>query len=51
MKNYLISGLLNKYRIKLKIFALSPNDAIKTFKNIYPESEDIYIVQDIFRKS
>ncbi len=47
MKNFLISGMVNGYRIKLNIFALSPNYAIKVYKNKYPEAEDIYIIQDL----
>jgi len=35
MKNFLISGLVDNYRIKINIFAMSPNTAIKVFsKNI-----------------
>ena len=51
MKNYLISGLVNKYRIKVNIFASSPNAAVSVFKQKYPKAEDIFVIQDRFRKS
>ena len=50
MKKYLISGLINKYRIKVKFFAASPSSAISVFKQKYPEAVDIYVVQDLFKK-
>ena len=50
MKKYLISGLVNKYRIKVNLFALSPNTAVSVFKQKYPKAEDIFVIQDIFRK-
>ena len=50
MKKYLISGLVDKYRIKINLFALSPNSAISVFKQKYPNAEDIYVIQDLFKK-
>ena len=50
MKKYLISGLVDTYRIKLNLFALSPNSAIRIFKQKYPSSEDIYVIQDLFKR-
>ena len=50
MKKYLISGLVDKYRIKINLFALSPNSAISVFKHKYPNAEDIYVIQDLFKK-
>ena len=49
MKNYLVSGLVNEYRIKFKVFALSPNYAINVYKQKYPEAKDIYVMQDLFK--
>jgi len=48
MKNYLISGLVDEYRIKINLFAISPNHAIKVFQKKYPKAEDIYVIQDLF---
>ena len=50
MKNYLISGLVDEYRIKINIFAISPNHAIKVFQQKYPNAEDIYVIQNLFKK-
>ena len=50
MKKYLISGLINKYRIKVNLFAASPSAAISVFKQKYPEAVDIYLEQDLFKK-
>ena len=49
MKNYLISGLVDEYRIKINLFAISPNHAIKVFQQKYPKAKDIYVIQDLFR--
>ena len=49
MKNYLISGLVDSYRIKTNLFAISPNHAIKVFQQKYPKAEDIYVIQDLFK--
>ena len=49
MKNYLISGLVDEYRIKINLFAISPDHAIKVFKKKYPQAEDIYVIQDLFQ--
>ena len=49
MQNYLISGLVDEYRIKINLFAISPNHAIKVFQQKYPKAEDIYVIQDLFR--
>ena len=50
MKKYLISGLVDTYRIKLNLFATSPNSAVSIFKNKYPNAEDIYVIQDLFKR-
>ena len=50
MKKYLISGLVDSYRIKINLFAISPNSAISVFKQKYPNAEDIYVIQDLFKK-
>ena len=49
MKNYIISGQVNSYRIKVNLFASSPSSAINVFKHKYPKAEDIYVVQDLFK--
>ena len=49
MKKYLISGLVDDYRIKINLFAISPNQAIKVFQQKYPEATDIYVIQDLFK--
>ena len=49
MKNYLISGLVDNYRIKTNLFAISPNQAIKVFQQKYPKAEDIFVIQDLFK--
>ena len=50
MKKYLISGWVDTYRIKLNLFATSPNSAVSIFKNKYPNAEDIYVIQDLFKR-
>ena len=50
MKNYLISGFVDTYRIKLNLFASSPNSAVSIFKQKYPSAEDIYVIQDLFKR-
>ena len=50
MKKYLISGLVDKYRIKTNLFALSPNSAVKIFQQKYPEAKDVYVIQNLFRR-
>ena len=46
MKNFLISGLVDdKYRIKINLMAISPDHAIKVFKQKYPKADDIYVIQ------
>ena len=50
MKNYIISGLIDDYRIKINLFAISPNHAIKVFQQKYPEAEDIYVIQNLFNR-
>ena len=50
MKNYLISGLVDEYRIKINLFAISPNHAIKVFQQKYPKAEDIFVIQNLSRK-
>ena len=49
MKIYLISGLVDEYRVKTNLFAISPNHAIKVFQQKYPEAKDIYVIQDLFK--
>ena len=49
VKSYLISGLVDTYRIKTSLFALSPNHAIKVFQQKYPKAEDIYVIQNLFK--
>ena len=49
MKKYLISGLVDDYRIKINLFAISPNHAIKVFQQKYPKATDIYVIQDLFK--
>ena len=46
-KTFLISGLIDDYRIKTNIFAISPNHAIKVFQQKYPNATDIYLIQKI----
>ena len=48
MQNFLISGLVDdKYRIKVKFLAISPDHAIKVFQQKYPKEEDIYVIQQL----
>ena len=49
MKNYIISGQVDTYRIKVNLFASSPSSAINIFKNKYPNAEDVYVIQDLFK--
>ena len=49
MKKFLISGLVDKYRIKINLFAISPNHAIKVFQQKYPKAEDIYVIQNLLK--
>tara|TARA_A100001011_G_scaffold391701_1_gene477717 strand:- start:621 stop:773 length:153 start_codon:yes stop_codon:yes gene_type:complete len=49
MKKYLISGLVDTYRIKLNLFVISPNSTISVFKQKYPPAEDINVIQDLFK--
>ena len=49
MKKYLISGLVDDYRVKTNLFAISPDHAIKVFQQKYPKAEDIYVIQDLFK--
>ena len=51
MKTYLISGLIDDYRIKTNLFAISPNHAIKIFQQKYPRAEDIYVIQELFKRN
>ena len=50
LKNYLVSGLVEEYRIKTNIFALSPNSAVKVFQQKYPEAKDVYVIQNLFKR-
>ncbi len=47
VKSFLISGLVDDYRIKTNLFAISPNHAIKVFQQKYPNAKDIYVIQDL----
>ena len=49
MKNYLISGQVDYYRIKVNLLSSSPSSAINVFKNKYPKAEDVYVIQDLFK--
>ena len=49
VKSYLISGMVDEYRIKTNLFAISPSHAIKVFQQKYPKAEDIYVIQDLFK--
>tara|TARA_Y100000994_G_C15497493_1_gene362036 strand:- start:43 stop:198 length:156 start_codon:yes stop_codon:yes gene_type:complete len=49
VKSYIISGLVDEYRIKTNLFAISPNHAIKVFQQKYPKADDIYVIQDLFK--
>ena len=52
MKNFLISVLFDdKYRIKVNLLAISPVHAIKVFQQKYPKAKDIYVLQNLFKKS
>ena len=51
MKYFLVSGLVDeKYRIKVNLLAISPDHAIKVYKQKYPKAEDIYVIQDLFKR-
>ena len=50
MKKFLISGLVDEYRVKINLFAILPKHAIKVFQQKYPKAEDIYVIQDLFKK-
>ena len=49
MKKYLISGLVDEYRVKTNLFAISPEHAIKVFQQKYPKAEDIFVIQNLSR--
>ena len=49
MKSFLISVLVDDYRIKTNLLAISPNHAIKVFQQKYPEATDIYVIQVLFK--
>ena len=52
MKKFLLSGLVDeKYRIKVNLLAISPDHAIKVFQQKYPKAQDIYVIQNLFKKS
>ena len=50
MKSFLISGLVDEYRIKINLFAISPNHARKVFQQKYPKAKDIYFIPNLFKK-
>ena len=49
MKTYLISGLVNEYIIKVNLFAISPKQAIQGFQQNFPNAENIYVIQNLFK--
>ena len=49
MRSFLISGQVEDYRIKVNIFAMTPNTAIKVFQQKYPKAKDIYVIQGVFK--
>ena len=49
MKKYLISGLVDDYRVKTNLFAISPDHAIKVFQQKYPKAKDIFVSQNLSR--
>ena len=51
MRKYLISGLVDEYRVKTNLFAISPDHAIKVFQQKYPKAEEIYVIQDLFKRN
>ena len=51
LKNYIISGLVDGYRIKVPIYAMSPNTAIKVYQQKYPKATEVFIIQDLFKKN
>jgi|TARA_B100001939_G_C16434646_1_gene402197 hypothetical protein len=50
LKSFIVSGLVEEYRIKTNLFALSPKSAVKVFQQKYPEAKDIYVIQNLFRR-
>ena len=50
MKKYLISGLVDKYRIKINLFALSPNSAISVFKQKH-QMQRIFMLFKIYLRN
>ena len=50
MKKFLISGLVDEYRVKINLFAISHNHAIMVFQQKFPKAQDIYVIQDLFKK-
>ena len=47
-----ISGLVDeKYRIKVNLMAISPDHAIKVFQQKYPKAKNVYVIQNLFKKS
>ena len=39
------------YRIKIKLFPISPNHALNLFQQKYPKAEDIYVIQNLIKKN
>ena len=51
MKKFLIPCLVDdKFRIKVNLMAISPDDAIKVFQQKYPKAEDAYEIKNLFKK-
>ena len=51
LKNYIISGLVDGYRIKVPIYAMSPNTAVKVYQQKYPKATDVFLIQDLFKRA
>jgi len=50
LKSFLVSGLVEEYRIKTNLIAISPNGAVKVFQQKYPKAKDIYVIQNLFKR-
>ena len=52
MKKFLLSGFVDEnYIIKVNLLAISPDHAKKVFQQKYPKAKDIYVIQNLFKKS
>ena len=50
IKKYIILGQVDNYRMKVNLFSASPNSAINIFKQKYSKAEDIFVIQNLFKK-